>query len=359
MRVSLSASLADIASLLPDATVVGTCDQAITGLAGLNEAGPTDLSFLANPKYAPEVAHSKAGVILVPAKFQGTPPEGQAWVRVKNPSLALAILCELVEKLMVPPPTPGVHPSAVIDPTAKVHPTAAIGPLCVVEAGAEIGPEAHLVASVYVGPKAKIGAATRLYPQVTIQRFCEVGARCILHSGVVIGADGFGYESTAEGHYKVPQIGNVVIEDLVEMGANSAVDRARFASTRIGRGTKIDNLVQIGHNVTIGQHCFICALVGVSGSTKIGNYVVLAGQVGMVGHIELGDYTQVGGQAGISKSWPAKSKITGSPAMEFRAQRRMDALQRRLPELFTRITDLESRLGITPTASTAATPEND
>jgi UDP-3-O-[3-hydroxymyristoyl] glucosamine N-acyltransferase len=175
-----------------------------------------------------------------------------------------------------------------------------------------------------------------------------VGERCILHSGVVIGADGFGFEPTPTGHVKVPQIGIVEVGDAVEIGANTTIDRGRLGPTRVGRGTKIDNLVQLAHNVEVGADCFICAQVGVSGSTRIGDGVVLAGQVGVTGHIEIGDRARIGAQSGVSKNVPAGTMLTGTPAMEFQAQRRLDALARRLPQLFERVKELERLAGQVP-----------
>jgi len=335
-------SLDEILELLPEAKASGAGGQPVTGIASLREAKPGDLSFLGNVRYGKDVAVSEASVILLPKDYEGEPKAGQVYVRHPQPSLALAVVCERIERRLIPRPPAGVHPSAVVDPSAEVDASASVGPLCVIEAGARIGAGAVLEAQVHVGREASIGAETRLCAHVTVYRYCIVGARCLLHAGCVIGADGFGFESTARGHHKVPQIGIVRICDDVEIGANSTIDRARFSETVVGRGTKIDNLVQIGHNCVIGEHCFLCAGVGISGSTKVGNFVVLAGQVGTVGHIEIGDFSQVGGQAGVSKSLPPKSLVSGTPAMPLMQERRVQALARRLPELFERVKQLEN-----------------
>lgn len=337
-------ALPDLLAALPDAQVEGAHEAALKGIASLNEAGPDDLSFLANRKYTRDVPNSRAGVILVPKDYTGNPAPGQAFVRVANPSLALALICERLLATQQPRPQPGIHPSAIVDPTATVDPQAHIGPLCVIEAGARIAAEVVLVAQVYVGSRCEVGPQTTLQSGVRLYADTLVGARCLLHAGAVLGADGFGFESGPQGHRKVPQVGRVVVEDDVEIGANSTIDRARFSETRIGRGTKIDNLVQIGHNCRIGSHCLLCAQVGLAGSLVLGDFVVFAGQAGSTGHVHIGSYTQVGGQAGVSKDWPAKSIVTGSPAQEFQAEKRLQALLRRLPDLFQRVRALEQQL---------------
>ncbi|MFP4281476.1 MAG: UDP-3-O-(3-hydroxymyristoyl)glucosamine N-acyltransferase [Opitutales bacterium] len=331
----------ELRAILPHAQWEGVLPVKVTGVASLEGARRGDLSFLGNRKYARQVESTHAAVVLVPTAFAGQPADGQAFGRVDNPSLALAEVCRWIERQLTPRPAAGVHPSAVVDPTAEVDPSATIGPLCVVEAGARVGPRAVLHAQVFVGHEAQIGADSWLYAQVAVHRLCRVGERCMLHSGVVIGGDGFGFEPTPQGHAKVPQIGTVEIGDDVEIGANSTVDRGRFSPTRVGRGTKIDNLVQLAHNVEVGEDCFICSQVGISGSTKVGDYVVLGGQVGTVGHIHIGDRVQVGGQAGIAKNLAPGTFYTGTPAREFQLQRRIEAHAARLPEVFARLKAVE------------------
>lgn len=333
-----------IRSVLPEHSQRGEgCDE-IQGIASLEEAGARDLSFLSNVKNAARLENSQAGIVLVPRDYSGEPRPGQVLLALQNPSLGLALVCEEVERQMWPRPRPGIHPSAVISPEAHISDEASVGPLCVVEAGAIIEAGAILDALVFVGPRVTIGARTRVYPHVTLQHGTVVGQDCILYSGCVLGSDGFGYESGADGHRKIPQIGDVALGNKVEIGANSTLDRARFSTTRVGDGTKIDNLVMIGHNVTVGKHCFICACVGIAGSVKIGDFVTLAGQVGIVGHVEIGDGSQVGGQAGVTKSLPPKSYVIGNPAMPFHQDRRLNALYRKLPQLFERVKELENAM---------------
>lgn len=341
MRFSLT--IEEVRRLLPDAEWRGQGPPSLEGLAALIEAGPGDLSFLGNSRYAKAVPASRAGAILLPRGYSGEPGRDQWHIRVEHPSLALAIVCEHIERAVRPRPAPGVHPSAVIDPTAEISADASVGPLCVIEAGAKIEAGVVLTAHNYIGRNARVGADTRLYPRVVVEGECIVGARCICHAGVVIGADGFGFEATSEGHRKVPQVGHVEIGDDVEIGANTTIDRGRFGATRVGQGTKIDNLVQIGHNVVVGRHCFLCAQVGVSGSTRLGDFVVLAGQAGLAGHLQIGDKVQVGAQAGVAKDLREGMLVTGTPATDFQKQRRLEALVRRLPSLFERVDALELR----------------
>lgn len=342
MRIRLK--LADLIQRLPDSKVQGSYEGEIGRIASLAEARQGDLSFLSHPRYQSKAKRSKASVILVPPGYDEEPKPGQAFISVENPSAVITRICEDIAASNRAPVRTGIHPSAVVDPEAVVAEGAWIGPQCVVEAGASIGAGAVLKAQVYVGRQAVVGAQTVLHPHVVIEDFCKIGERCILHAGVVIGSDGFGYDSSAEGHRKIPQVGIAVIEDDVEIGANSAIDRARFAETRIGRGTKIDNLVQIGHNVIIGQHSILCGMVGIAGSTKIGNFVTLAGQVGTVGHIEIGDGVMVGGQAGVSQDLESGKVYTGTPARELREQRRMEAWIRKLPRIQEELKELKGQV---------------
>lgn len=336
--------LADLVQRLPESGVQGSFDGEIRRIASLAEAQEGDLSFLSHPRYQSKAKVSKASVILVPPAFTEQPRPGQAFITVENPSAVITQICQDVAASNKAPERSGVHPSAIVDPDATIADSAWIGPHCVVEAGASIAAGAVLKAQVYIGRKVSVGAQTVLYPRVVIEDFCKVGDRCILHAGVVIGSDGFGYDSSAEGHRKIPQVGITVIEDDVEIGANSTIDRARFAETRIGRGTKIDNLVQIGHNVTIGQHSVLCGMVGVAGSARIGNFVTLAGQVGTVGHIQIGDGVMVGGQAGVSQDLESGKVYTGTPAREFREQRRMEAWIRKVPKIQEELKELREKL---------------
>lgn len=340
----LAFTLAELASLTGAKAVEGACVAPLTGVAALAEAGPADLSFLGNAKYAGAVATSRAGVILVPVAFAGQPVAGQAFLRVDNPSYALALLCSVLESRLWPRPPAGVHATAVVAGSARVDPAAHVGPLCVVGEGAEVAAGAVLEARCHVGAHAAVGVDCWLKPGVVVGDFCVLGARCRVQSGAVIGSDGFGYEPVDGEIRRIPQIGNVVLEDDVEIGANSTLDRARFSRTVVGRGTKIDNLVQIAHNVRIGRQCLITAQVGIAGSTTLGDHCVLGGQSGVAGHLTLGDRVKLGAQAGLFEDVPADGFMNGTPAVPFGLERRLVVLSRRLPDLFKKVDSLTASL---------------
>lgn len=340
MQVAFSP--ADIAAITGAQRIAGATARTITDIASLESAQPGDLSFLGNAKYKSQVAGSKASALLLPPDYAGEPAADQVFIFVENPSVALAKLCARIEQSLWPKLPPGVHPSAVVAPTAQVDPTAHVGPLCVVEEGASVGPRTVLQASVFVGREAVIGADCFLMPGVVLATQCVLGQRVRLQPGVVIGSDGFGYEFVKGRHEKVPQVGTVIIGDDVEIGANSTLDRARFSRTTVGEGTKIDNLVQIAHNCIIGKHCILCSQVGISGSTTLEDYVVLGGQAGVGGHITLGKGTKAGGQTGIAFDTEPGSYLNGTPAMPYMAERRLQILHQRLPDLFKRVDAIEA-----------------
>lgn len=343
MQVSFTA--ADIADITQPKGTRGATTENVRGLAGLADATPGDLSFLSNAKYKSEVEASRASFVLLPPDYPGEPQPNQLFILVENPSVALAQVCARLEQSLWPRPAPGVHASAVIAAGVKIARTATIGPLCVIEEGAVIGEHTHLQAQVFVGRHATIGDDCWLMPGVIVAAECALGRRVRVQPGVVIGSDGFGYEFAKGRHEKIPQVGTVVIGDDVEIGANSTLDRARFSRTSIGEGTKIDNLVQVGHNVVVGRHCLLCAQTGISGSTKLEDYVVLGGQVGVAGHITVGKGAKAGGQAGINSDVPAGSFINGTPAIPLYLERRLAVLQRKLPDLFKRVDALEDMAG--------------
>jgi UDP-3-O-[3-hydroxymyristoyl] glucosamine N-acyltransferase len=322
----------------------GKTKTAISGLASLDAARPGDLSFLDNTIYEKQVADTRASVVLLPEKFEANPKDNQLFLFVKKPSFALSLIGRGIEQQLFPKPAPGIHPSAIVDREAEVHPEAHVGPLCVVGASAQIHKGAILRSGCVIGAHAVIGADTELKPRVTVMDDCAVGERCVLHSGVVVGSDGFGFATIEGKHLKIPQIGCVVIEDDAEIGANTTIDRARFGATRIGTGTKIDNLVQIGHNVTIGKCCLIVAQCGIAGSTVLEDYVVLGGQVGIAGHLRVGARTQVAGKSGVNHSQGPDMILSGWPAMELQKAYRIEILKRKLPELFKRVGELEERM---------------
>ena len=323
--------------------LVGPGDVVVTDVGGLDDAGPGAVSFLGNPRYRDRVLPSKAAVVLVPEAFTEAPPAGRAWVVCADPSAAFT---KVVTAFAPPPPTyaVGIHERAVVSATATVAASAHVGPCAVVEAGAVIGERCVIGAGCYVGHEARLGDDCFLYPHVTLRERCRLGRRVILHSGVVIGADGFGYDSGPTGHTKIPQVGIVQIDDDVEIGALAAVDRARFGRTWIQRGTKIDNLVQVAHNVVIGPHCIVVSQAGIAGSTHLGQGVILAAQAGLVGHIHIGDGAVVMAQAGVSKDVPPKGAVFGSPAVDRHDYAREQMMIKRLPRLLQNLKDLEAQV---------------
>lgn len=326
-------------------SIEGETSSSITGIASLSEAKTGDLSFLGNTKYKNQVPTTKATVVILPKEFAGIPQKSQVYIRVANPSWALGKICQKIEQMLWPKPIPGVHPSAIVDPTAEIAASASIGPLCTIAARAKIKENVMLGAGAHVGIECEIGEGSWLMPRAIVLDYCKIGKRVRLHSGVVIGGDGFGYEFQEGRHQKVPQIGNVVIENDVEVGPNTTIDRARFSTTRVGEGTKIDNLVQLGHNVVIGKHCLIVSQTGIAGSTTVEDYAVIGGQVGIVGHVKIGKGAMIGSQSGINHDIEAGSYVRGSPAYPFMTAHRLDVLKKRLPEMFERIKKLEELTG--------------
>ena len=321
--------------------VEGNGAAEISSLAGIREAQPGQLTFIAAPRYAAAAGATKATAVIVAEDWSRPCPA--TMIRVKNPDKAFAELAQL----FAPPPIafpPGIHPSAVIAGDAQLGKDAHIGPHCVVEPGAKIGDRCVLVAACYVGHDASIGEDSKLYPHVTLREYVRIGRRTIIHNGAVIGSDGFGYVQEGAIRKKIPQIGIVVIGDDVEIGANVTIDRARFGQTQIGNGVKIDNLVQIAHNVIIGDNAVVVAQVGISGSTSIGERTILAGQVGIAGHLVIGSDVIAGAQAGISKDIPSGTFVLGSPAYPYDKATKIFAHTARLPELKAKVAALEERL---------------
>ncbi len=332
-------------AIVQSARTLGSTEALITGIAPLELAGQGDLSFLANPKYRDEVARSQASVLLLPVDYPGTPPAGQLWLLLDNPSVGLTRLCRHLEQLLWPKPAAGIHPSAVVAGDAAISPSAHVGPLCVVEAGAQIGEGTVLQAGVFVGARAVVGRDCWLGVHTVVAQECVLGNRVRLQPGAVVGSDGYGYDTVKGRHEKIPQIGNVVLGDDVEIGANTAIDRARFSHTTIGEGTKIDNLVQIAHNCVIGRHCLIVSQVGIAGSTTLGDYVVMAGQAGAAGHLKIGSFAKIGGRASIVRDVEPKSYVTGTYALPYLLEQKFQVLRGRIPELFKRVDRLEAQIG--------------
>ncbi len=332
-------TLAELAAVL-GGDVVGDGSTVIRGVAGIREALPGDLTFLANSRYEPHLLETRASAVICSREARHSPVP---LLQVDNPYLAFQKIVRIFRPELGRP-EPGVHPTAVVASDAVIGADASIGAHCVIERGARIGARTVLMPGCYVGPMAAIGDDTVFHPRVVLREECVVGNRCVLHPGVVVGSDGFGFAFDSGSYHKVPQVGNVVIGDDVEIGANTTIDRATTDSTRIGDGTKIDNLVQIGHNVVAGKHCIIVAQVGVSGSTELEDYVTLGGQAGLVGHIKIGTRAMVGAQSGVTKSVAADTIVTGYPAMPHGLFKRIHAFIQRLPQLFQRTKDLEQRV---------------
>lgn len=318
------------------ARLEGDGETEIRGVRPLHEAGPSDLSFLHNPRYLAQAKTSQAAAILVQ---DGELLPGRCLLITPNPYLALATALELLHPAARPPA--GTHSSAVIDPSAVIDESAAIGPQVVVGAGCRVGPGTVVGAGSVLGAEVVLGEGCFLHPRVVVEDRCRVGNRCVFHSGVVIGSDGFGFATSEGVHHKVPQVGIVVVEDDVELGANVCVDRATLGETRIGRGTKVDNLVQIAHNVQIGEGSLLVAQVGISGSTRLGHHVIMAGQSGAAGHLSIGDEAVVGAKSAVIKDVPDGQFVTGYPAVPHREWLRTSAGLRRLERLAQRIAWLE------------------
>lgn len=313
----------------------------VSGAAALADALPGEVTFFTSPKFLAALRASSASVALVPLDFSESVPA--ICIRCEDPGKAFALFLSKI----APEPVvfaPGIHATAVIGEKVKLGQEVSIQPYAVIEDGAEIGDRTVIGAYGYVGHDVKIGADCRFSPRVTVGERCVVGNRVIMHSGVVLGADGFGFEFKNGRHEKIPQTGIVQVDDDVEIGANSCIDRARFGRTWIQAGTKIDNLVQIGHNVVFGKHGIICSLVGIAGSAKLGNHVTLAGQVGVNGHIEVGDQAIFGGKAGIHKSLPGNQIYGGNPAIPMREHRERVARINQLEKLWHRVAALEQIL---------------
>ncbi len=324
-------------------------------LRPIEVAGPDDLSFLTDAAALPRVAESRAGALILPDK---APSIDRPCLRTSNPYLAFARALTILESS--PRPPAGIDPSAVVHSSARVDPSCSIGPLCVIGPLAEIDAETVLDAQVFVGAGCRIGQRCRVYPHVTLREQTVLGSGVIVHSGAVIGADGFGYAKDGAQYVKIPQVGRVVLEDDVEIGANTTIDRATLGETRIGRGTKIDNLVHIAHNVRIGPDSVILAQVGIAGSTQVGARATIAGQVGIVDHVTLGDDVIVGSQSGVSKDIPAGSIVLGAPATPHREFKRQVAAVARLPEYAKVIRQLESKVAALEQklANTGAEPQS-
>ena len=335
-------TLAQLASL--SGGVFRDADPALplTGFSALKDAGPGDVSFFGNERYLPDLRTTQASSVLVPTGFAEAIP-GVALVHVENPSAAFA---EVVKHFLPPPRMfrPGIHPSAIIDPGTVLDPEqVCVKAGAVIEAGVVVGAGTEIGACCFVGEGATIGRDCLLHPRVTLYHHTVLGDRVSIHAGVVLGADGFGYEFVDGCHRKIDQVGHVRIENDVEIGANTTIDRARFGCTLIKEGAKIDNQVQIGHNVEIGRHCVIVAQVGIAGSTRIGDYTVIAAQAGIAGHLEVGAQLVIGARAGVTKSIVEKGHYMGYPAGPAAEVRKQWVHIRKIGSLLQRVATLEKK----------------
>jgi UDP-3-O-[3-hydroxymyristoyl] glucosamine N-acyltransferase len=318
--------------------VIGDGSVTLTGFAPANAAKMGDLTFAENESYLARAEQSAASAVLVDGQLNSTK---KVLIRVRNARIAFAKALAL----FFPEPTfaAGIHPTAIVATSAQIDPTVYVGPYCVVGEQARVGPGCVLQGSNFIGDRCQLGAQVRLFPHVVLYAHTQVGNRVRIHAGAVIGADGFGYVQDQGVHRKVPQVGSVIIQDEVEIGANVTIDRGTIGPTVIGRGSKIDNLVQIGHNVVLGENCLLVAQVGVAGSTKAGNCVTLAGQVGVAGHLKLGDKVTVAAQSGVMNDIPDGQKWLGSPARPDRQMKRQLVAWQQLPDLIHRVQELERR----------------
>jgi len=334
--------LFQLAALVGAGIPEGSDDIEITGVASLQEAREGDVTFFGNPRYLAQLRVSKASAAIVPHGFDEA--IAPVLLRVENPSAAFAAAVAAFAPVESPEPE-GIHPSAVVDPGAILASGVSVGPLSVIDAGAVIGEGSVIGSGCLIGREVRVGSGCRLYPGAIIRERCILGDRVILQPGAVIGSCGFGYEFQEGRHVKIPQTGIVEIESDVEIGANTTIDRARFGRTVIGEGSKIDNLVQIAHNVQVGAHTIICSQVGIAGSTRVGSYVTLAGQVGLAGHLEIGDKAIIGAQSGLSKNVPPGSMVIGAPAKPMKEWKQNNFYISQLGKIFERVKELEGKLG--------------
>ncbi len=332
-------SLAEIAQLV-QGILEGDSTITIHGVAKIEEAGSGEITFISNPRYAKYIGTTAASAVIVSKDF---PKTAKPIIRTQNPYFSFLRVLKVFHPL-VPSLAEGIHPSAIIDETTVIGANVRIGAYVVIDKNCRIGDNVGLHPGVVIGAEVEIGNNTIVYANVALREQVRLGNNVIIHSGTVIGSDGFGFAQEGQQYYKIPQVGTVVIEDDVEIGANCTIDRATLGQTIVRKGAKLDNLIQVAHNVEIGENTVIAAQTGISGSTKIGKNVMIGGQVGFVGHIEIGDNTTIGAQSGVSKSLPPNSVYFGYPARPIMQAKREEAALRKLPDLLKKIADLEAKL---------------
>lgn len=344
-ELAVALTLSELARWVDGNIVRGEFDLSLTGMAALDAAGPGDVSFLGNERYHGQFLTTKAAAVIVPiGVIDG--PEKVALIAVENPSLAFATVVRhfaVATRNFVP----GIHPSAFVDPTVKLDPSKVrVQAGAMVLADAIIGNGSDIGPNCVIGDSVTIGQDCRILANVSIRERCVLGDRVMIQPGAVIGSDGYGYEFSGGRHVKIDQVGIVEIANDVEIGANTTIDRARFGKTVIGEGTKIDNLVQIGHNCIIGKHCLIVALTGIAGSARLDDYVTVAGQVGVAGHVTVGSKAILSARTGVTKSIPGGKIYAGNPAKPIREDMKLQALVNRLPKLLERLKTIEEKLKI-------------
>lgn len=323
-------------------SVEGNPQTFINGLAKIEEADSNDISFLANPRYTPYVYSTRAGAVLVSRDFKPEKPVSTTLIRVDNPYAAFTELLEMYNGTT--PVKTGIEPHAFIHPSAQIGKNVYIGSFAYIDEKAVIEDNAKIFPHVYVGSEVRIGENTVLYPNVTVYHQCQIGNNCVIHAGTVIGSDGFGFASDNGARRKVPQIGNVIIGNNVEIGANTTIDRATLGHTIIHDGVKLDNQIQIAHNVEIGENTVIAAKTGISGSTKVGKNCSIGGQVGMAGHLRIGNNVQVGAQSGITRNVKDGEVLIGSPALPAANFRKSSVLFKNLAELYDEVKKLKAEI---------------
>ena len=322
--------------------IEGDENATVHTFAKIEEGIPGAISFLSNPKYTHYIYDTQSSIVLVNKDFAPEKEVKTTLIRVDNAYESLAKLLNLYE--MSKPKKTGVDPLAYIAPTAKIGQNVYIAPFACVADGAEVGDNTILHPHATVGTSAKVGSDCILYPHATVYHDCHVGNRCILHAGSVIGADGFGFAPSPEGYEKIPQIGIVILEDNVEVGANTCIDRATMGATIIRKGVKLDNLIQIAHNVEVGSHTVMASQVGIAGSTKVGEWCMFGGQVGIAGHIKIGNKVNLGAQSGVPGSIKDGQNLIGTPPMELKAYFKSSAVFRKLPDMYHELNSLKKEI---------------
>ncbi|MCI6153505.1 MAG: UDP-3-O-(3-hydroxymyristoyl)glucosamine N-acyltransferase [Porphyromonas sp.] len=345
----MQVTLQDIATLL-NGTIEGDAQAIVSSFGRIEEAVEGQITFLSNPKYEPYIYQTKASAVLVPNNFVPAEKVAANLIRVEDPYTALALLMQWASKETTPS-YEGVSKESFIHPSVKLPNKCYIAPFVYIAEEVVLGEGCSIYPHSYIGKGCKIGANAIIHSHVSIYPECEIGDRCILHAGTVIGADGFGFAPSESGYTKIPQLGNVVIEDDVEIGANTCIDRAVMGSTRISKGCKLDNLIQVGHNCTIGEHTVMAAQGGMAGSSQIGSWCRTGGQIGIAGHVSVGNHVDMGGQTGILGNIKDGRKLLGSPAMDLSTAMRSFTIIPKLPQLLKRIEELEDKINQISTTS--------